>query len=674
MQIPFLSEKNGGGELYCGILLKEAQGTCFIFEKRESSIHLLKQREFQYMNGWDHIVDDVDNALSIIEQEVAGNAKLTHCIFFVFSHLIDIQTKEISKQYTGKIRDLATNLELKPLGYMEVIDAIHEELQQEKQTPLSSVVVELDDTQMTVFLFKAGHKIAVQRNTRTDNFAEDMDNALATIAETHILPTHIYLYDSTDLAEESSDLMLHAWKKNIFIQQPRVAVIPSSTVGAALKNLLEKQLCTLAPSVQQEGEKKEEKKEVLGFTIGREVTVQEDEREQERVMSSPAFTAPSFSLPKFTLPSMPLIIVGVTLLVIGLSLFGFLYFFHKATVTIAIPTEKKEAEVAIVASRDSDEVDVTKLDSVVSSFSASEKKDTTGKRDIGEKASGEVTLYNYDEKSKEITKGTKLQVDSIQFETDDGTTIPASQFGSDGITKNPGKSKVKIRALVLGTESNMDKNKRFSIPGTSSNVLFAINESAITGGTKKTVRTIAKADIDGIRSFVLDKAKKNAYEKEKQSESSYILINELTTTSVGSEKVSGEIGEEADKITYTAKGSVTVYRIPKKSIEESVKKKLEDEKPVEYETDAVKFIVKKQKKLESGDIQLTIEGSIVFKKTIPKDEVVKTIVGKGTGEGESLIETQFGTKGNTITISPDLPLIQDRLPFWSGNIRVEFVR
>lgn len=670
MQIPFLSEKNGGGELYCGILLKEAQGICFIFEKRESSIHLLKQREFQYMNGWDHIVDDVDNALSIIEQEVSGNAKLTHCIFFVFSHLIDIQTKEISKQYTGKIRDLANNLELKPLGYMEVIDAVHEELQQEKQTPLSSVVVELDDTQMTVFLFKAGHKIAVQRSTRTDNFAEDMDNALATIAETHILPTHIYLYDSSDLAEESSDLMLHAWKKNIFIQQPRVAVIPSSTVGAALKNLLEKQLCSLAPSAQQEGEKKEEKKEVLGFTIGHEVALQEDEAPQQRA----AFTPPSFSFPKFTLPSMPLIIIGATLLGIGLSLFGFLYFFHKATVTIAIPTEKKEAEVAILASRDSDEVDVTKLESVVSSFSASEKKDTTGKRDIGEKASGEVTLYNYDEKSKEVTKGTKLQVDSIQFETDDGTTIPASQFGSDGITKNPGKSKVKIRAVVLGTESNMDKNKRFSIPGTSSNVLFAINESAITGGTKKTVRTIAKADIDGIRSFVLDKAKKNAYEKEKQTEASYILINELTTTSVGTEKLSGEVGEEADKITYTGKGSVTVYRIPKKSIEESVRKKLEDEKPTGYETDAVKFVVKKQKKLESGDIQLTIEGSIVFKKTISQDEVVKTVLGKGTNEGEGLIETQFGTKGNTITITPDLPLIQDRLPFWSGNIRVDFVR
>lgn len=666
MQIPFLSEKSGSGELYCGILLKEAQGTCFIFEKKESTIHLLKQREFQYMNGWDHIVDDVDNALSIMEQEVAGSAKLTHCIFFVFSHLIDIQTKEIGKQYTGKIRDLAKNLELKPLGYMEVIDAIHEQLQQEKQTPLSSVVVELDDTQMTVFLFKAGHKIAVQRSTRTENFAEDMDSALATIAETHILPTHIYLYDSSDLAEESSDLMLHAWKKNIFIQQPRVAVIASSTVGAALKNLLEKQLCSLAPSVPQGSEKKEEKKEVLGFTIGHEVAVEENEP------SKPI--TPSFTFPKLVLPSKPLIIIGSTLLVIGLVFFGFFYFFHKATITIAIPTEKKEAEVAILASRDPEDVDVTKLESVVSSFSASEKKDTTGKRDIGEKASGEVTLYNYDEKSKEITKGTKLQVDSLQFETDDSTTVPASQFGSDGITKNPGKSKVKIRALALGTESNMDKNKRFSVPGISSNVLFAINEAAITGGTKKTVRTIAKADIDNIRSFVLDKAKKSAYEKEKQSETSYILINELTTTSVGTEKLSGEVGEEADKVTYTGKGSVTVYRIPKKAIEESVKKKLEDEKPAGFETDAVTFLVKKQKKLESGDIQLTIEGSIVFKKTISSNEVSETVTGKGAGESEGLIETKFGTKGNTITISPDFPLIKERLPYWGKNIRVEFVR
>ncbi len=671
MQIPFLSDKSGDGELYCGILLKEAQGICFIFEKKESSIRLLKQREFQYMNGWEHIVDDVDNALSIIEKEVVKNVKLTHCIFFVFSHLIDPQTKEIAKQYAGKIRDLANNLELKPLGYMEVIDAVHEQLQQEQQTALSSVVVELDDTQMTVFLFKAGHKIAIQRATRTDNFSEDMDLALESIAQSHILPTHIYLYDSTDLAEESSDLMLHAWKKNIFIQQPRVAVIQASTVGAALKNLLERQLCAPGTLIPKE-ERKVEKKEVLGFAIGKEVVVEQERMAQES--SKAPFEFPSFTFPKLSLPSTSiLIIAAVVFAIIGL-LFSLLYFFHTATLTILVPTEKKQAEVSILASIKPEKVDVTELESVTSSFSASEKKDTTGKRDVGEKASGEVTIYNYDEKSKEIAKGTKLQIDSLQFETDDATTVPQSQFGSDGITKNPGKSKVKIRAVVLGTESNTEKNKRFSFPGISSNILFAINELAVTGGTKKTVRTIAKADIDGIRAFVLDKVKKDAFEKQKNSSQSYILISELTGTAIKNEKLSGEVGEEAEKILYTGSGTVTVYRIQNKSIQEQVRKKLEDEKPNGYETSDVQFAVKKQKKLDSGDVQLTIEGTVEFKKTLSSSEVVKSILGKSKQEVGDIIQTRFSIPDVTVVINPPLPLIQDRLPFWGTHIRVELTK
>jgi len=238
MKIPFLSENQSKGEVYCGILLKEAQGICYVYEKKSSSVLLLKQKEFQYSDGWEHIVDDVDEALSLIEQDLGKQTIISQCIFFVFAHIIDQNTHEIAKPYITKMRDISKLLELRPVGYMEVIDAVHEELEKERQTRLSSIVVELDDTQMTLFLFKGGHKIAIQHVSRTDYFAGDMQGALEKMAQSHILPNHIYLYDSTDLAEESSDLLLYSWKKNLFIQQPRIAVVPSSTVSTALRKLL----------------------------------------------------------------------------------------------------------------------------------------------------------------------------------------------------------------------------------------------------------------------------------------------------------------------------------------------------------------------------------------------------------------------------------------------------
>lgn len=666
MKLPFLSEKKVSGEVYCGILLKEAQGVCYIYQKNSHSIHLLKQKEFQFTDGWEHIVDDIDEALSLIEQELGKQASISQCIFFIFAHLLDPHTREIAKPYISKMRDISKLLELKPIGYMEVIDAVHEQLEDEKQTTLSSLVVELDDTQMTIFLYKAGHKIAVQHVARTDNFAEDMQVALESIARSHILPNHIYLYDSTDLAEESSDLLLHSWKKNLFIQQPRIAIVPASTVSNALLKLLEKQLCATVP-VTEDKDRNQNKKEVMGFTIGEEII---DTEEPEEFVSKKAF---SFKLPRISFPSPRLLpLLGIPLLLIGFCV-GFLFLFHRAALIITVPVEKKQAEVAILVSKKPTKEEQVELQSFSSSFSLSEKKETTGKRDVGERASGEITLYNYDEKEKQFPKGTKLQTDSLSYETDDSASVPASQFASDGITKNAGKSKVKIRAIVLGTESNVEKNKRFAVIGISSNIVFGINEAAIGGGTKKTVRTISKADTENLRLFVLEKAKKSALEKQKM-EKSYFVLPELTTAQANKEQFSKEVGEEGTSLSYTSSGSVSIFRIPQKTIEGFVQKKLENEKPSGFVTDNVSFKVKKQKKLENGDIQLTLGGEITFSKSMNTNVITKTLVGKNSEEGKSILKTLFGIVQADINIDPQFPLMGDRIPFWQDHIRVELVR
>ncbi len=670
MKLPFLNEKKTSGEIYCGILLKESQGICYVYEKNLTSVTLLKQKEFQYTDGWEHIIDDIDEALSLIEQELGKQTIISQCVFFVFAHLVDQATHEIAKPYIAKLRDISKLLELKPIGYMEVIDAVHEELEHEKQTRLSSIVVELDDTQMTIFLFKGGHKIVVQHGTRTDNFAEDMQLAFEKIAQSHILPNHIYLYDSTDLAEESSDLLLYSWKKDLFIQQPRITVIQASTVNNALLNLLEKQLCE-QPQLVSQKEETSQPEEVMGFTIGREVTAQEELSVEDKPKKTIQFALPKFSLPQFRLAkSVPIILIPI---VIAGILFGLLFFLHKATITITVPDEKRNAEITILASTKPTKPEEVELQSFTASFSASEKKDTTGKRDVGEKASGEVILYSYEEKDRQIAKGTTFQTDSLTYEANDSTTIPASQFASDGITKNPGKIKVKVSAIVLGTDSNIDKNKRFSLTGISSNVVFGINEAPIAGGTKKTVRTIAKSDMENVRSFAMDKAKQEELNKHK-TDTDYLYFPELATAQAKKEQFSGEIGEEASALSYTATGDVSLSRIPKKVVNDFVARKLENEKPSGYETQAVAFTVKKQKKQESGDIQITIGGEIAFRKTLHEKDISATVVGKGSVEGKSLIESKYGVSQVELTISPQVFYIQERMPYWQDHIRVELLR
>ena len=105
-----------------------------------------------------------------------------------------------------------------------------------------------------------------------------------------------------------------------------------------------------------------------------------------------------------------------------------------------------------------------------------------------------------------------------------------------------------------------------------------------------------------------------------------------------------------------------------------VQKKLESEKPDGYITDKVTFNIKKQKKLENGDIQLTLGGEILFSKSIHSDEITRALKGKGSDEGKSILQVQFGISQVAISINPPIPLIRDRMPFWQNHIRIELVR
>ncbi len=667
MNLPFLSEKKQSGEVYCGILLKEAQGICFVYQKEARTVRLLKQKEFQYSDGWEHIVDDIDEALSIIEQEMGKQTNISQCIFFIFAHLLDPHTHEIAKPYIAKMRDISKLLELKPIGYMEVIDAVHEELEQEKQARLSSIVVELDDTQMTVFLFKGGHKIAIQSSSRTDNFPSDMQAALEAIAQSHILPNHIYLYDSTDLAEESSDLLLHSWKRNLFIQQPRIAVVPSSTVSNALQKLLEKQLCVTPQSSEVVADAAP--KEVLGFTIGEEVFEHKEKTEDKPLPKK----TQSFSFPKITFPSAKILsLIAVPVFALAIFL-GIIFLIHKATITLRIPTEKKDAEITIIASKKPTIPDQVELQSVTGTFNLTQKKATTGKRDVGEKAVGEVTIYSYGEKEMQLSKGTKLQTGSLVFDTTSDITIPSSQFASDGITKNPGKGTVKVQADVLGTDSNIDKNKRFSVADMSANTVFGINAAPIGGGTKQVIQTISKDDLDTLRQSVYDKAKQDALNKQK-SDTSSLLLPELATVAASKEQFSGEVGEAANNLSYTGTGEVVLYKIPKSAIEDFIKKQLENEKPDGFQAGAVTFTVKKQSQLKTGDTQLSLKGEISFVKSVVKNDIMKAIVGKRVTDGQAILRSQFGISEATIVVDPRVPLIKEWLPFSQNNIRIDLLR
>lgn len=671
MEIPFFQKKGSTGEVYCGILLKETKGVCFLFTKTATEVVLTAQQSFTYSDGWERIIEDVDEALAILEQGKEASQRATHCIFFLYSHLIDPSTKEVAKPYIGKMRELVKSLEFKPVGYIEVIDAVHDHLEKKRQTQLSSIVIEIDDHFISAFLYKGGHKIFAQCVERSESFARDVEHALQLKQEQHVFPTQMYLYDSEDLHKESSALLMHNWSKDAFIHPPRTTIIQPEEITHALTALLNKQLCGAVPNTSFEDKDEEQKKEVMGFVVGEDITQKNTKENVHIGMPKVSFRLPAFQLP--ALPRMPIIPIVFGVIVLLGTVAGLLYYLHKATVLVRIPTATAKDTVLVTANSKPD-TDEVLLSSVVTSFAISDKKETTGKKDIGEKAGGEVSLYSYEEKEVIIPKGKKLTVGSTEFETDGETALPPAQFAGDGITKNPGKSKVKVRASLIGTEGNLEKGKRFTIDGYSSNVVFAINDSALTGGTKKTVRTIAKADLDSIRSAITDRVKKTELAKFKNNVDHFI-VPDLTDVEIKKEEFSGEIGEEATTITYKMSGDVTIFQIPQLSIRDAVQQKLEAEKKEGFTTDFVRFEIANQKEdKNTNSIALTVQGEAVFSKKYEEDKLKNILKGSKLQSVQEVLSARFGLTAERVVITPSIPLLQDHLPFFTHNIEIETLK
>ncbi len=116
-------------------------------------------------------------------------------------------------------------------------------------------------------------------------------------------------------------------------------------------------------------------------------------------------------------------------------------------------------------------------------------------KEVNEKASGEITIYNnYSENPQTLIKNTRFQTaDGKVFRIGDSIKVP----GKNGNT--PGTIKVKVSADTYGADYNIGPTD-FTIPGFKNSErydkFYAKSESNMTGGASGRVQIVAESDIN----------------------------------------------------------------------------------------------------------------------------------------------------------------------------------
>lgn len=367
-------------------------------------------------------------------------------------------------------------------------------------------------------------------------------------------------------------------------------------------------------------------------------------------------------------------------LLLVIATIGSYFLFMSATVEITIDSKIIEQNKSILFSTTSStdaSKNIIKGEFVTVSEDGTVSTSTTGKKDVGTKAKGSVTIFNSLSQSKTLTNGTILKApNGIEFTLDSTITIKAVASHSADETITPEKTTANVTANQLGKESNLPSGTKFTISTFDTSDLIAKNDNPFEGGTKKEVTVVSKNDeaklVIELPKQVENKARETLL---KEIGNGKVLLPAFISNSLTSKSLSAKIGDEGNELTLTGTVEFQGISYNKNDLITFSKSLLEkDVKPnqeINYNNIKTAVLDIKNKNDEEVEANLNIKALLLPK--IDQDKLIKTVKGKSFKDTEDLLYKLPQVADVNIVLSPKIPLLPKNLPIREKNIKIKIL-
>ncbi|HEX6461698.1 MAG TPA: hypothetical protein VFZ58_00300 [Candidatus Saccharimonadales bacterium] len=288
--------------------------------------------------------------------------------------------------------------------------------------------------------------------------------------------------------------------------------------------------------------------------------------------------------------------------------------------------------------------------------------DATGKKDVGEKATGTVQVRNCDSSTSfVIPAGTLLTAASGQrFNSATAVSVPgfsgsASACRTTG--SGAGNANVAIAAETFGPEYNIGP-ANFTIAGVGGDV-YASSQAATSGGSKRTITVVSDADVEKAKQQLGTQdaaAVKEELAKQFKKED-YRLIEESFKTDTGQPAVNPAIGQETAKAKLTVETTYTMTALHKRDLGDilniAVREQIKAENQEDiYDNGANELKFKNFQTIESGKATVTLSTTGYIGTKIDQEALKEQMVGKRYGDIEALVNQNPNIEKVDIAFSP----------------------
>jgi len=186
---------------------------------------------------------------------------------------------------------------------------------------------------------------------------------------------------------------------------------------------------------------------------------------------------------------------------VGVVLIAFLtwaiFFAPRGTITVQAQTTNSDISTTVTLSSSNTDVKNGVISPIIKQKKNNESIEftATGVKEIGEKATGKVVIYNTNALDPiNISAGTTLASGNLYFVLSENIVVP--KVTGTLTDPKPGVSKpVSVTAANIGSEYNIADEKQLNISGFTNRV-YAVADGAFTGGSKETAKVVQQSDID----------------------------------------------------------------------------------------------------------------------------------------------------------------------------------
>ena len=140
-----------------------------------------------------------------------------------------LEKNQIVSSKKALLKKICTDLDLKPLGFVNTDTAVIQYLKIDEGTPPSAIFLKLASAELNLSLVKLGKVLGTELVGRSGDLGPDVEEGLSRYKKIDTLPSRMILYNGqSDFEEDKQQLISYDWEEKLpFIHFPKVEVLPN---------------------------------------------------------------------------------------------------------------------------------------------------------------------------------------------------------------------------------------------------------------------------------------------------------------------------------------------------------------------------------------------------------------------------------------------------------------